>query len=70
MSVLTSIVVDRGFEPRSDQTKDHKIGIGCLSTKHASLSRKNKDWMAKIRKICQSEATCLIADCCFSELAL
>jgi hypothetical protein len=27
ISVLASSVVDRGFEPRSGQTKDHKIGI-------------------------------------------
>ena len=29
-SVLASSVVDHGFEPRSDQTKDDKIGI-CAS---------------------------------------
>ena len=27
VSVLASSVVGRGFEPRSDQTKDYKIGI-------------------------------------------
>ena len=26
-SVLTSCVVDREFEPKSDQTKDYEIGI-------------------------------------------
>ena len=30
-SVLVSSVVDRGFEPRSGQTKDSKIGICCFS---------------------------------------
>jgi hypothetical protein len=29
--MLASSVVDRGFEPRSGQTKDYKIGIGCFS---------------------------------------
>ena len=27
VSVLVSIAGDRGFEPRSDQTKDYQIGI-------------------------------------------
>ena len=30
VSVLTSSVVDRGFEPRSGQTKDYEIGIMLL----------------------------------------
>ena len=45
--VLASSVVDRGFEPRSDQTKDYKIGICCFSAKHAALRRKNKDWLVR-----------------------
>jgi hypothetical protein len=28
---LASSVVDRGFEPRSGQTKDYTIGINCYS---------------------------------------
>jgi len=32
--VLTSSVVDREFEPRSDQIKDYKIGICFFYTKH------------------------------------
>ena len=47
VSVLTSSAVDRGFEPRSDQTKDYKIDICCFSAKHAALRRKNKDWLAQ-----------------------
>jgi hypothetical protein len=39
--------VDRGFEPRSGQTKDYKIGICCFSTKHAALRGKSKDWFAR-----------------------
>ena len=31
VSVLALSVVDRGFEPRSGQTKDYKIGISCFS---------------------------------------
>jgi hypothetical protein len=45
VSVLTSSVVDRVFELRSDQTKDYKIGMCCFSTKHATLRRKSKDWL-------------------------
>jgi hypothetical protein len=45
--VLASSAVDRGFEPRSDQTKDYKIGICCFSAKHAALRRKSKDCLAR-----------------------
>jgi hypothetical protein len=37
VGMLTSSVVDRGFEPLSGQTKDYKIGICCFSAKHAPL---------------------------------
>ena len=43
VSVLVSSVVDSGFELRSGQTKDYKVGICCFSDKHAALMRKNKD---------------------------
>ena len=42
VSVLASSAVDRGFEPRSGQTKDYNIGICCFSAKHAALRRKSK----------------------------
>ena len=45
--VLATSAVDRGFESRSGQTKDFKIGICCFSTKHAGLRRKSKDWLAR-----------------------
>jgi hypothetical protein len=45
--VLASSSVDRGFEPRSGQTKDYKIGICCFSAKHAALRRKSKDWLVQ-----------------------
>ena len=44
VNVLTLSAVDRGFEPRSGQTKDYEIGIGCFSTKHAALRRKSKEY--------------------------
>ena len=43
VSVLDSIAVDRGFDPRSGQIKDYKIGICCFPSKHAALKRKSKD---------------------------
>jgi hypothetical protein len=47
VSGIASGVVDRGFEPRSGQTKDYEIGICCFSSKHAALRRKSKDWLAR-----------------------
>ena len=47
VSVLASSAVDRGFDPRSGQTNDFKIGICCFSAKHAALRRKSKDWLAR-----------------------
>ena len=43
VSVLTSSAVDRGFEPRSGQIKDYKMGTCCFSATYAVLGRKNKD---------------------------
>jgi hypothetical protein len=68
VSEFASSAVDRRFESRSGQTKDYKIGMCCFSAKHAALRSKNKDWLARI--MCQSGATCLSVDCCFSALAL
>ena len=45
--MFASSAVDRGFEPRSGQTKDFNIGICCFSDKHAALRRKSKDWLAR-----------------------
>jgi hypothetical protein len=47
LSVLASSAVDSGFESRSDEIKDYKISICCLSAKHAALRRKGKDWLAR-----------------------
>jgi hypothetical protein len=46
-SMLTSSAVDRGFKPRSGQTKDYKIDICCFSAKQAALSIKCKHWLAR-----------------------
>jgi hypothetical protein len=47
VSVLPSSAVYRGFESRSGQNKDYKIGICCFSAKHAALKRKSKDWFGR-----------------------
>ena len=46
-SVLTSSVVDHGFQPLSGQTKDYAIGICCFSANYAALRRKSKNWLAR-----------------------
>ena len=46
VSVLASSAIDCGYEPRSCQTKEYKIGICCFSAKNAALRRKSKDWLA------------------------
>jgi hypothetical protein len=45
--MLASSVVDRGFESRSVQTKNYKIGICCFSARDVALKKKNKDWLAR-----------------------
>jgi hypothetical protein len=47
VSVLASSPVDRGFEARSGQTKDYKIGICSFFAKHVALRRKRNDWLAR-----------------------
>jgi hypothetical protein len=66
--VLTSSAVDDEFELPSGQTKDYKIVASSLSTQHLG-EREMTGWLG-IRIMCQSGATCLPADCCFSGLAL
>ena len=44
---LASSPVDRGFEPRSDQTIDYRIRICCFSANHAVTRSKRKDWLAR-----------------------
>ena len=47
VSVLASSAVNRGFEPRSCQTKNYKIDICCVFAKYAALRSKSKDWLAR-----------------------
>ena len=42
VSVLALSVIYRGFDHRSDQTKDYNIGICYFSAKHAVLRRKKQ----------------------------
>ena len=43
LSVLASSAVDRGFEARSGQTKNYKIGIYCFSGKPTVLIKERSD---------------------------
>jgi hypothetical protein len=49
LNETSACVVDRGFESRSGQHKDYKIGMCCFSVKHAALRRKSKDRLARNR---------------------
>ena len=42
VSVLASSAIDRGFKPRSGQTKDYKIGICCFSAKHSIKEKEQR----------------------------
>ena len=64
VSVLSSSAVDRGFEPRSGQTKDYTIGICCFSSKHAALRNKTKDWLARSQNNVFEWSDISTADCC------
>jgi len=47
VNVLASSGVDRGLEPRSDQTKVYEISICCFSAKNTSLRSKKKNWLVR-----------------------
>jgi len=49
VSVLASSVVDRRFQPLSDQTNDNRIGICYFSATVVALRRKSKNWLARNR---------------------
>jgi len=64
--VIVLSVVDRGFKPRSSQTKEmRRVFICCFTAKHASLRGENKDWLVR-----NQENVSEWSDGCFSELAL
>ena len=48
-SVLTSSVIDRRFQPRSDQTNDYETGMSCFSSTVVALKRKSKAWFGSIQ---------------------
>ena len=70
VSMLTSSTVDRRFEPTSgsNQTIELAFVASPLSTQHQG--ERAKTGRLGIRIMCPSGATCLRAECCFSELAL
>ena len=43
-NVMVSMLAGNAVDPGSGQNKDYKIGICCLSVKHAALRRKRKYW--------------------------
>ena len=43
----SSSLVDRGFEPKSGQSKDYYIGSCCFSAMHTAVGSKNKDWLVQ-----------------------
>jgi hypothetical protein len=60
VSMLAWSAVDHGFEPRSAQTKDYKIGICCFPVKHAAfLGERAKIGWLEIRIMCPSGVTYL-----------
>ena len=65
VSVLASRAIECEFEPRSDQSKDYKISVCCLSVKHTALRKKSKDWLVQNQDKMSKETTCLPADCYF-----
>jgi hypothetical protein len=52
VKVLTSSAVECGFEPRSDQTKNYKIGMCCFSARLTVLRRKNKYLLGSESEYC------------------
>ena len=67
VSVLALSEVNRGIEPRSGQTKDYEIGIGCFSAKHEALRRKSKDWLAQNQNNVSEWSDMSTKHCYFSE---
>ena len=49
VSMLSSNVEDRVFEPQSGQTNNYitLVGICCLFAKHTLLRSKRKDWLTR-----------------------
>ena len=47
VNVFASSAVDRGFEPRSGQTKTMKLIFVASPLEHAALRKRSKDWLAQ-----------------------
>ena len=64
VDVLSSSVVDRGFESRSGQTKGCKISICFFSAKYVALRSKSNDWFDrnryKVSKVRDMSSRCLL----------
>jgi hypothetical protein len=43
--VLDCSEVDRGFDSRSDQTKDYEMCFCCFFDNHSALNSQSNDWM-------------------------
>ena len=71
VSVFAYIMINRGFDPGSCQTKDYAIGSCCFSDRNATSDgvRVNTGWLG-VRIKCPSGETRVPVDCCFSELGL
>ena len=69
VSLLAQSAIDRGFEPRSGQTQDYKIGISSFSVNHVALRRKSKDWLAQNQNNVSEWGNMSICGLLFSELA-
>jgi hypothetical protein len=67
VSVLASSAVDHWFEHRSGQTKDYNV-IFVVASPPGTQSGQYVRVERFIYQFCQNGATCLSADCCFSEL--
>ena len=69
---LYIIYILEPYRWRNDRVKPKTIKSVFVASplSNAVLTRKNKDWLARNQNNVWSRATCLPADCCFSELAL
>ena len=47
VNMLTSTVVDGGFDPQFGQSKDYKIDICWFFVKHTALGSKSAHWLAR-----------------------
>ena len=68
VNMLALRAVDRGFEPRSGQTKDYKINI-CFA--YPLIRGKSKDWLTRNQNnVYEWGDISICVLLCFSELTL